>query len=77
VQTLDAFSANIRRLRKAQGLTQERLAERADLHLTDIARIETGKRDPGVKIIAKIAHGLSVPTSELLVGVEYRPAGGE
>jgi transcriptional regulator with XRE-family HTH domain len=77
VQPLDAFSANIRRLRKAQGLTQERLAERADLHLTDIARIETGKRDPGVKIIAKIAHGLSVPTSELLVGVEYRPAGGE
>jgi transcriptional regulator with XRE-family HTH domain len=74
VQPLNAFAANIRRLRNAQGLTQERLAERADLHLTDIARIETAKRDPGVKIVAKIAHGLSVPASELFADVEYRPA---
>jgi len=74
MEPLDVFAANVRRLRKARGLTQERLAELSDLHMTDIARIETQGRDPGVKIVAKIAHGLGVPASELLVGVEYRPA---
>jgi transcriptional regulator with XRE-family HTH domain len=75
MEPLDAFAANVRRLRHERGLTQERLAELADLHLTDIARIETRRRDPGVKIVAKIAHGLGVPASELLQDVEYRPTG--
>jgi len=73
MEPLDAFAANVRRLRKERGLTQERLAELADLHMTDIARIETQGRDPGVKVLAKIAHGLGVPTSELLKGVEHQP----
>jgi transcriptional regulator with XRE-family HTH domain len=75
MEPLDAFAANVRRLRHERGLTQERLAELADLHLTDIARIETRRRDPGVKIVAKIARGLGVPASELLQGVEYSPKG--
>jgi transcriptional regulator with XRE-family HTH domain len=66
MEPLEVFAANVRRLRKERGLTQERLAELADLHMTDIARIETLRRDPGVKVIAKIARGLSVPASELL-----------
>lgn len=66
MEPLEAFAANVRRLRTERGLTQERLAELADLHMTDIARIETLRRDPGVKVIAKIARGLSVPASELL-----------
>jgi transcriptional regulator with XRE-family HTH domain len=75
MEPLDAFATNVRRLRHERGLTQERLAELADLHLTDIARIETRRRDPGVKIVAKIAHGLNVPASDLLQDVEYRPKG--
>jgi transcriptional regulator with XRE-family HTH domain len=73
MESLDAFASNVRRLRHEKGLTQERLAELADLHLTDIARIETRRRDPGVKVVAKIAHGLGVPASALLEGVEYHP----
>jgi transcriptional regulator with XRE-family HTH domain len=73
MEPLDAFAANVRRLRKERGLTQERLAELADLHMTDIARIETQGRDPGVKVVAKIAHGLGVPATELLDGVEHQP----
>jgi transcriptional regulator with XRE-family HTH domain len=68
-----AFAANVRRLREERKLTQERLAEQADLHLTDLARIETVVRDPGVKVIAKIAMGLGVPTSMLFEGVEASP----
>lgn len=69
MEPLEAFAANVRRIRKARGLTQERLAEEAGLHLTDIARIETLRRDPGVKVIAKIAHGLRVPASALFEGI--------
>jgi transcriptional regulator with XRE-family HTH domain len=75
VEPLETFAANVRRLREERGLTQERLAELADLHMTDIARIETGRRDPGVKVVAKVAHGLSVPTGALFEGVEVaRPS---
>lgn len=73
MEPLDVFAANVRRLREERGLTQERLAELSDLHMTDIARIETQGRDPGVKVLAKIAHGLDVPTSELLEGVKHQP----
>lgn len=66
---LEAFAANVRRLRKERGLTQERLAQLAELHMTDIARIETIRRDPGVRVVAKVAAGLGVETSELLRGV--------
>lgn len=73
MRPLETFAANVRRLRHERGLTQERLAELADLHLTDIARIETVRREPGIKVITKIAYGLSVPPSLLLEGIEYEP----
>ncbi len=69
MEPLDVFAANVRRLRQERGLTQERLAEQAGLHMTDIARIETQGRDPGVRVVVKLAHGLGVPASELLRGV--------
>jgi transcriptional regulator with XRE-family HTH domain len=71
VEPLEAFAANVRRLRQERELTQERLAELSDLHMTDIARIETLRRDPGVKVVAKIAHGLGVSTGELMEGVRH------
>jgi transcriptional regulator with XRE-family HTH domain len=72
MEPLEVFAANVRRLRKERGLTQERLAEEADLHLTDIARIETLRRDPGIKVVAKLAHGLGCPTSALFEGVKHQ-----
>jgi transcriptional regulator with XRE-family HTH domain len=74
MEPMEALAANVRRLRTERGLTQERLAELADLHMTDIARIETLRRDPGVKVVAKIAYGLKVSTAALMEGVEHRPA---
>jgi transcriptional regulator with XRE-family HTH domain len=73
MEPLQQFAENVRRLRKEKGLTQEKLAERSDLKLSDIAKIETLRRSPGVVIVAKIAHGLGVPTSELMAGVEHYP----
>jgi transcriptional regulator with XRE-family HTH domain len=73
VEPLEAFAANVRRLRHQQNLTQEALAHRAGLNLSDIARIETVRRDPGIKVVAKIAYGLDLPTSTLLEGVTHDP----
>jgi transcriptional regulator with XRE-family HTH domain len=70
---LDAFASNVRRLRRQRGLTQERLAELADLHMTDVARIETQRREPGIRIVAKLAYGLDTTAGELLEGVRHEP----
>jgi transcriptional regulator with XRE-family HTH domain len=72
MEPLEVFAANVRRLRKEQGLTQEKLAQEAGLVLSDIARIETLRRDPGVKVVAKLAHGLGCPTSALFEGVKHQ-----
>jgi transcriptional regulator with XRE-family HTH domain len=67
---LATFAANLKRERLARGLTQERLAELSDLHMTDVARIERAERDPGVRILAKLATGLGVSAAHLFAGVE-------
>jgi transcriptional regulator with XRE-family HTH domain len=73
MEPLETFAANVKRLRHERKLTQEGLADKAGLNLTDIARIETLRRDPGVKVAAKIAHGLDVPTSKLFERVKHHP----
>jgi DNA-binding XRE family transcriptional regulator len=73
MEPLETFAANVKRLRQERKLTQEGLAEKAGLNLTDIARIETMRRDPGVKVAAKIAYGLGVPTSKLFERVKHHP----
>jgi transcriptional regulator with XRE-family HTH domain len=73
MEPLETVAVNVKRLRNERKLTQERLAEKAGLNLTDIARIETVRRDPGVKVAAKISHGLGVPTSKLFERVKHHP----
>ena len=67
---LVVFGRNVRRFRGAKDLTQEKLAERADLDSTYISGIERGVRNPGIKNVARIAKALGISTSELCVGVE-------
>ena len=53
----------IEKLRKAKGLTQEELAEKAGLHRAYFWDIESG-RNISVKTAYKIAHALGVRLSE-------------
>ena len=55
----------IRQLREAQRLTQEGLAERADLDRSYIAGIEAGLRNPTVKVLSKISTGLGTTLATL------------
>ena len=64
-RTLKAVGAHIRSLRKARQLSQEQLAERANLHYTLIGSVERGERNVTLENLAKIAKGLAVPLREL------------
>lgn len=68
MDALEVFARNLRSVRTERGLTQERLAELAELHMTEVGRIERAERDPGIRTAAKLARGLGVPLTDLLDG---------
>ncbi len=68
--TLEKFGARIRELRKDAGLSQEKLAELAELHRTYISGVERGERNASLTSIVRIANALDISLSELFEGVE-------
>jgi transcriptional regulator with XRE-family HTH domain len=67
---LVAFGSNVRRRRETQDLTQDQLAEKADLDQTYISGIERGIRNPGIKNVARIAKALGISTAKLVEAVD-------
>ena len=51
---------NLKRIRKAKGLTQDKLSELTNISITSIQRYESGKRQPTVESVNKIAAALEV-----------------
>ena len=56
----------VRQLRLAGGLTQEALADAADLHWSYVGQIERGERNLTYKNVLKLARGLQVHPNRLL-----------
>jgi transcriptional regulator with XRE-family HTH domain len=56
----------IREFRKAKGLTQEKLAEMADLDYTSIGAIERGVFNPSLDTAHRIAKALKIEIHELI-----------
>ena len=65
------FSKNVKYYRKKLGISQEKLAELADLHRTYISSVELGKRNISILNIEKIANALGVVPYKLLIDMEY------
>lgn len=65
----EQFAANLRRQRKAAGLSQEQLADRTGLHPTEISRLERATREPRLGTIARVARGLGVGAERLVKGI--------
>lgn len=59
------FGLRVRRLREVQALSQEVLAERAQLHRTYVGSVERGERNPSLDSIYALADGLSLHVSQL------------
>lgn len=69
-KTLTCFGRNIARIRDQRGISQDELAEKADLDRTYISGIERGIRNPGIKSVLRIARALNATVSELCKGLE-------
>ncbi|SHH95835.1 helix-turn-helix domain-containing protein [Ferrimonas marina] len=59
------FGARIKQLRQAKGLSQEQLADIAELDRTYISGIERGIRNVGLVNIDKLANALQITLAEL------------
>lgn len=57
-RALATFGRNVARNRDERGLSQDALAERADLDRTYLSGIERGSRNPGVKTVVRLARAL-------------------
>jgi transcriptional regulator with XRE-family HTH domain len=66
---LDRLGRNVLRIRTERGLTQEQVADAGGLALSDVGRIERGQRDPGVRVLVRLADGLDVKVGDLFDGV--------
>lgn len=64
----------IKEVRKAKGLTQERLAELVGIGTPNISYIETGKFSPSIETFEKIAEALEVKPHELYMFEALKPA---
>lgn len=60
------LAVRIKITRELKGWTQSQLAERADLSVGTIARIETNVHDPNIKNVIKIANALGVTVNDLI-----------
>lgn len=63
------FGDNVRRARKAAGLSQEDLAFQAGLARSYMSDVERGQRNPTVKVIGQIAAALKISAALLVEGI--------
>jgi transcriptional regulator with XRE-family HTH domain len=66
VELARLLGAEIRCRRLLAGLTQEQLAEKSGVSRTYLARLETGRQDPTLSTLEKLAKALGVKASRLL-----------
>lgn len=64
------FGKRLHQIRISQNLSQEKLAELANLHRTYISDVERGERNISIEAIEKIAKALKIELSELFNGIK-------
>lgn len=52
------IASQLRQVRKGQGMTQERLAEKVGTRKSNISRLESGRYNPSLDFLEKVAGGL-------------------
>ena len=66
-KTIPTISKNIKKLRKAKDLSQDKLSRLADVSHATIIKIESGKnQNPTLDTLEKIAKALEVSVDELI-----------
>jgi CheY-like chemotaxis protein len=67
------FGVQVRRRRTDLGLSQEQLAEKANLHRTYVSDVEAGKRNPSLESIQRLVQALGVSIGEVFMSLEEPP----
>jgi transcriptional regulator with XRE-family HTH domain len=66
VSSRQKFAVGVRLERRAQGLSQEELAEKAGMHPAYIGGVERAERNISIDNMHRIAKALGVSTADLL-----------
>jgi HTH-type transcriptional regulator, competence development regulator len=70
-----AFGERVRELRKAQGMSQRELADRAGIDFTYLSKIENGHMEPpSEQVIRRVAEELDADADELIVLADKFPS---
>lgn len=64
---IKVFANNLKKYRKAKGLSQEEFAEKCGLHRTYISAIECYRRSISLENIQRIANGLEIEPYKLFL----------
>lgn len=62
----ECLSQNIKRLRKERGISQEKLALRAEIDRSYMSELERCLANPSIEALLRISNALEVTPSELL-----------
>lgn len=65
--SLKTFGENLRRERTALGITQEKLAEAANLNIRTVQKIEAGKMNILITTAARLQKTLGCPWGKLMI----------
>jgi transcriptional regulator with XRE-family HTH domain len=71
VTDAEMFGERVRQLREARKLSQEKLAQAADLTTSFVSTLERGRKTPSLTTVLKLARGLEVDAAELFAGFTY------
>jgi transcriptional regulator with XRE-family HTH domain len=63
------FVANVKRRRMTLGMTQEQVADRLGIKQPSYAAIESGRCNPGLDVVERVAEALDCDAEELLTAV--------
>jgi transcriptional regulator with XRE-family HTH domain len=69
LEPIEQFAKNLKDARARAGLSQQQLANRSDLHPTEISRLERAVREPRLDTIVRLARGLGIGADRLLRGI--------
>jgi len=73
MELAERFGKNLRRARKAAGMSQEAVAIRASVHRTEVGLLERGERTPRIDTALKMAGAVGVPLADLVDGIAWTP----
>ncbi len=65
-KSITAIAAKLKKTRLAKGLTQQVVAEKADLSPNYYARIERAEVSPSIESLEKLVRALKIKSSDIL-----------